>query len=216
MWRVAARARRQGVQLTDRRAPSLFSSPIARYHPGMNNHRPALLIFLAAIALLATLTGCASTQTDAVQQLKAHPPGRYHIAYSFDPPADWEVSSYPGVILPLAFGPTTNGFRVNINLSVEVTNANLETYFDAFCKSFETNFPNSEHIGTDRFVASSGLAGMRLVMYNQFSGIAMRQSAYIFPGLPGQYAIITCTAPELGGEKYDETFDAVARTFRVH
>lgn len=181
----------------------------------MHTTKPNVL-FLLIFAFAVVLTGCAGTQTSAAQQPEADSPGRFHLAYSFDPPADWEIKSFEGLVLPVALGPTVSGFSPNLNLAVDVTASPLKDYVDEFESTLHTVFRQSEAISRDPFVTVRGLAGARIRIYNDVQGIPMRQSFYIFPGLPGQFVVLTCAAPQLGGEQYDAMFDAAARTMRVH
>lgn len=181
----------------------------------MHTTKPTILL-LVALAFMVALTGCAGSQKNAASQPIADPPGRYHLAYSFDPPADWAIESFPGMLIPVFVGPNVDGFRVNMNLFVCGSTESMDAFVETFWNGVESAHPNSELIGSEPVVATGGVSGIRLRYYNEYNGIHMRQSSYIFPGLPGQYAVLTGSSPQLGGEQYDAMFDAAARTMRVH
>jgi len=171
---------------------------------------PRALLLIVILVTVMGLVGCAGTQ------VVEEKPGRFHIAYSYDPPADWTIKSPYGMVLPFAFGPINGGVQSNINVVVEVNAGPLETYVDAYLETLETQFPNSEPISVDPFTTTSGLVGQRVRFFNEYSGLSMRQTSYVFPGLPGQFAILTGTTSRIGGETLDAIFDAAAKTFRVH
>lgn len=171
---------------------------------------PRALLLIVTLLTVIGLAGCAGTQVEEP------PPGRFHIGYSFDPPSDWIIKSQFGMVLPLAFGPTNGGLQTNLTLAAEVYASPFERYIEDFLDTIEAQFPNSEPISSDPFTADSGLVGRRVRFFNEYSGFALRQTAYVFPGLPGQYAILMGTTGQVGGEAFDAIFDAAAKTFRVH
>jgi len=169
---------------------------------------PAILMFLGLLS--AFLAGCQSSPE----------PGRYYnkmFAFSIVFPEDWEHRENAGTPV-IAFCPlkdVSNGFRANVNVTVENTppNMTLDEYTDTALenlKTITTHFDMHER----KSIALNGRPAIQLVSSYGMGKVECDAIAYIVMA-PKQIYIITCTAGAGQLPVFRSRFEKIAKTFRV-
>jgi hypothetical protein len=133
--------------------------------------------------------------------------------FSMYAPKEWETVDYNQKYMML-IGARENDFSPNINFSDENFSGKVSEYVDACLQLFPQIFADFELLDRAEFTTNNGVQGERITTYGQLNEIQIRQRIYLIPNKRNTAIIgITCTVSPLMGTKYDNVFDACAKTF---
>lgn len=147
--------------------------------------------------------------------LAAQTPARYESgAVTFDLPAGWKTTEYPGLQYDIAAGPVSDGFMQNIVVADEVYDGGIGSYIAANKETMVQVIDECVIISDRSFTPDSGVSSWKLVIENVQYGHHLRQYFYIFR-YPDRYYIASCTVLADDGGQIEEAFDTVMKTFLV-
>lgn len=132
--------------------------------------------------------------------------------FSICPPAGWNVYGLPGIKYKIFHDSPYGGFSPNIVFVDESYEGTLAEYVGLNNRNMEAMFPGTEIFDPVAFTTDSGLNGMKQVTLSAQSGTLLRQVYYYFSNGSAKM-VITCSAPDSAGQKYERIFDGSARTF---
>lgn len=136
-------------------------------------------------------------------------------AFSYDPPAGWQVSEFPGLKYKVAFGPRENEFTPNINVVDEAFPGTLAAYVEANLKNMQNFFVNLTILAREEFITFDNNTAVKLITENEQQRHRLRQT-FFFIGSGKRMYVITCSSIAEDGDRFDNIFDDCVRTFRMH
>ena len=136
--------------------------------------------------------------------------------FSYDPPAGWQITEFPGLKYRVAYGPVENEFTPNINVVDEEFSGTLAEYADANLESLESMSINLNVISREDFRTQDNEAGVRIITEAEQMGVMLRSTFFLFSGSGNWKFVVTCTALADGGAKWDAAFAESMETFRLH
>ena len=111
-------------------------------------------------------------------------------------------------------GPQAGTFAPNIAFRDEAYSGPVSDYIDMIMISYQRLFTNFRLLERSTFRTNIGVAGEYITYQGTMGTGNVRQKMYVLPNRRGTaIMVITCTAPAVGGERYDQIFDASIRTF---
>ena len=161
------------------------------------------------LVFLLLIISCATVRT----------PGRLYekeAGFSYDPPAGWEITDYPGMKYKVCMAAPENGFAPNMNVLDEICEDSLNDYVDLSLRNMDLIFQDLKIIKRDEYKTEDGLEMVRIIYEYNFQGVLFRLTAFFIAGPEDIKYVITCASLADDGEKYDEVFLSSARSFRIH
>jgi len=141
--------------------------------------------------------------------------------FAYDLPQDWFVQQVPGWKTRTAFGAIHDDTPCNIAYRVLESRRPLDDEEAALLKKARQNadaggFTDVEIIAApQKFESASGAAAAKFIMNSvRQDGKSVRQTSYLFERKDHRKVEMTCTSVERG-DKYDDVFDAIMKTFRI-
>lgn len=172
------------------------------------NHRQYVIWSLLA-ALVAVAGGCGGS---------AQKKGRHYEeqgGFSYDPPAGWKVSEFPGLKYKISTGTPNNGFAPNLNVVDENYSGDLKSYLEANKANLQKLFQDYVEVKEDTFQTASGMSAYRLVTENTQQGKGLRQTFFMFEKGSRKF-VMTFSSLAEDGDKHDEEALSTAKTFATH
>jgi len=116
----------------------------------------------------------------------------------------------------MIIGPLENGYTPNIGFGDDAAYSGaISAYIDEVLLFLGQFYSDFKVINRGNFSANSGLLGECATFLGSMGEINVRQKMYIFPSTNRSgIMVITCTAPQVNGERYDAIFDECVKTFR--
>ena len=163
----------------------------------------------AILASLAILSSAWSAGAGAAERHSEKEGG-----FSFEVPEGWELRSLPGFKYKFAVGPLENGFAPNINVVDEPFPGGLDEYVKINLENIQNVYKDFKIGRREEFVTESGVPGVRVFADNNGLAKPIRQVLYFFDGGATKY-VSACSSVAEAGEKYDSTFEAALKSFRL-
>jgi len=111
-------------------------------------------------------------------------------------------------------GPQDGSFTPNLVFIDEELVGPLSSYIDVVVGYYPLILSDFRLINRATFVTNAGVTAEYVTYQGTMGSISVRQRMYFIPNRRGTTVMqITCTAPFVGGERYDAVFDASVRTF---
>ncbi|MBU1168072.1 MAG: hypothetical protein KKD44_00765 [Proteobacteria bacterium] len=136
-------------------------------------------------------------------------------AFSYDPPAGWNVVEFPGLKYRIAHGPKENNFAPNINVVDEIFQGSLDDYVDANLKNMEELMVDFEIIKRKNFKTMDNVDAVFFVSENKQQDVMIRQHFFIIESGKRKYVVTLSTRAD-GGDVLDDVFEKSMSTFRFH
>lgn len=145
--------------------------------------------------------------------LAAQTPARYESGtVTFDLPAGWKTTEYPGLQYDIAAGPVSDGFMQNIVVADEVYDGGIESYIAANKETMVQVIDECVIISDEPFQTDSGITSWKMIVENVQYNHHLRQFFYIYQ-YPNRYYITSCTVLAEEDGRIEQIFDTVMRTF---
>jgi hypothetical protein len=164
-------------------------------------------VLMGVVAIAMVCAGCGG-----------RPPRRLHEkagGFSYDPPAEWTVISFPGLAYRVAHGPPEHEFAANINVVDEAFAGSLADYVEENLQSMEKMFGGMRVLRREEFKTKDGESAVRILTENEQQGRLLRQT-FVFIGEGARKYVFACTALAEGGDQLDAAFLESAQSFRLH
>ena len=133
--------------------------------------------------------------------------------FTMSMPRGWQTADFNQKYL-MIMGPEVDGFTPNIGFGDESYSGSITSYVDIVLTYLQMLFTDFNLISRTSFRTNAGITGEVITYQVTMGSIRVRQKIYVLPNRGGTAIMgITCTAPVVGGERYDAIFDASVRTF---
>jgi hypothetical protein len=163
------------------------------------------------LGALFFMSGCSTAEPDATKR-RVEPAGKF----SFVPPKGWAAHKISGQDFAVYLGfeepPPALEFRRDLSVADDADSAEFVE------RRIEGVYEATQLLDAKDFTTDSGLRGKRIVFdcttRKEGAPALIRQIVYLFPN-GGDTHAFWGSAPHEAGHKYDDTFDAVARSYRI-
>jgi len=134
--------------------------------------------------------------------------------FSMSMPSGWQTIDANQKYL-MIIGPAENGLTPNIGFGDEDYSGAIPEYLDAVFSLLGQFYSELKLISRGNFSVNANITGGYITFNGRMGEISVRQKMYVFPNQnKSGVVLITCTAPQVNGEKYDSIFDACVKTFK--
>jgi hypothetical protein len=163
--------------------------------------------FATSLALASLLlTGCGGKAPRSLHEAAG--------GFSYDPPAGWTVSEFPGLKYRVATGPVQNGFASNINVVDEAFAGSLADYVEMNVSMIQKVIVSARVVRREEFQTADLAPASRVIVEDEQQGRRLRQSFYFFDGGRRKY-VASCSTGVDGADALDASFEASMKTFRT-
>jgi hypothetical protein len=183
---------------------------------------------IAFIALFTlALTGCENSGTNANnggdikgvapkgEKLVTAPTVENAGAFSYTPPAGWQMLNMPGSKYRIAMAPLrSSGVAPSINIQEETFNGTLADYAANKAAALRQGPGTPTILKDDEFQTTTGTECRRIVFETIANATKMRQWLFLF-GKGNQKYLVACTAQSEGADALEPTIEAAMATARV-
>lgn len=161
-----------------------------------------------SIMILVVLLVCVSVNSVQAYTSEEH-------NFSIDPPSGWTVDdTYPGTVVTF-YGPTEEGFGININVVIESVplTMTVEQYISANKDALNTGLDNYELVSESTRVINK-VDAYEMVSTFTYTNVAIKNKQILLVHANTAY-IITCSALPTTYQKYLSTFESSIETFNI-
>ena len=133
--------------------------------------------------------------------------------FSLVKPDGWQAMDVSQKYMALV-GPEENGFSPNIILVDEAYSGSISFYMDSAINLISELFTNFRLLDRSAFTTNAGVTGEFIYYTATMGNVSVRQRMFVFPNRRGNMIMaISCTAPVINGERFEEIFDEAIKTF---